>query len=171
MIFYRKGVRNVTKKGTEIMYDIDKKIDFSVFPGMQVSTSLCSGTACPSEAVVHGTAVVLFLQNTLAALVAMHCYASHCEIASLCLVSRRHNAEATPCSMCRPPAPLTPPTLMEFVLGGFYKFTQFVHFVKTPPLLVLCRSGDSDQPLPPPPPPPGILPSLRPASLAGFAIV
>ena len=35
MIFYRKGVRKVTKKGTEIMYDIDKKIDFSVFPGMQ----------------------------------------------------------------------------------------------------------------------------------------
>ena len=36
MIFYRKGLRKVTKKGTEIMYDIDKKIDFSVFPGMQV---------------------------------------------------------------------------------------------------------------------------------------
>lgn len=36
MIFYRKGVRKVTKKGTEIMYDIDKKIDFAVFPGMQV---------------------------------------------------------------------------------------------------------------------------------------
>ncbi len=37
MIFYRKGVRKVTKKGVEVMYDIDKKIDFSVFPGLQVS--------------------------------------------------------------------------------------------------------------------------------------
>ena len=37
MIFYRKGLRKVTKKGTEIMYDIDKMIDFSVFPGMQVN--------------------------------------------------------------------------------------------------------------------------------------
>lgn len=36
MIFYRKGVRKVTKKGVEVMYDIDKKIDFSVFPGLQV---------------------------------------------------------------------------------------------------------------------------------------
>lgn len=35
MIFYRKGVRNVTKKGEEIMYDLDNKINFSVFPGFQ----------------------------------------------------------------------------------------------------------------------------------------
>lgn len=35
MIFYRKGVRKVTKKGKEIMYDLDKKINFSVFPGHQ----------------------------------------------------------------------------------------------------------------------------------------
>ena len=36
MIFYRKGLRKTTKKGTEIMYDIGPKIDFAVFPGMQV---------------------------------------------------------------------------------------------------------------------------------------
>lgn len=35
MIFYRKGVRKVTKKGKEIMYDLDKRINFSVFPGHQ----------------------------------------------------------------------------------------------------------------------------------------
>lgn len=35
MIFYRKGVRKVTKKGKEIMYDLDKKINFSVFPAHQ----------------------------------------------------------------------------------------------------------------------------------------
>lgn len=35
MIFYRKGVRKVTKKGKEVMYDLDKKINFSVFPGHQ----------------------------------------------------------------------------------------------------------------------------------------
>ena len=39
MIFYRKGLRKVTKKGTEIMYDIGNKIDFSVFPGLQVGCS------------------------------------------------------------------------------------------------------------------------------------
>ena len=29
MIFYRKGVRSVTKKGEEVMYDIEAKINFS----------------------------------------------------------------------------------------------------------------------------------------------
>ncbi len=37
MIFYRKGVRKVDKKsGAEVMYDIEDKINFSVFPGLQV---------------------------------------------------------------------------------------------------------------------------------------
>lgn len=35
MIFYRKGIRKVTKKGKQIAYDLDKKIDFSVFPAHQ----------------------------------------------------------------------------------------------------------------------------------------
>jgi glycine hydroxymethyltransferase len=35
MIFYRKGQRGTTKKGTPIMYDIEDKINFSVFPGLQ----------------------------------------------------------------------------------------------------------------------------------------
>lgn len=35
MIFYRKGVRRVDKKGKEILYDLDSKINFSVFPGLQ----------------------------------------------------------------------------------------------------------------------------------------
>jgi glycine hydroxymethyltransferase len=35
MIFYRKGVRSTTKKGEEIRYDLDTKINFSVFPGFQ----------------------------------------------------------------------------------------------------------------------------------------
>jgi len=35
MIFYRKGQRGTTKKGTPIMYDIDEKINFAVFPGLQ----------------------------------------------------------------------------------------------------------------------------------------
>ena len=42
MIFYRKGVRKTDKKtGTNIMYDIEDKINFSVFPGLQVR-SLCA---------------------------------------------------------------------------------------------------------------------------------
>ena len=36
MIFYRKGVRKQDKKGVDIMYDIDKKINAAVFPGLQV---------------------------------------------------------------------------------------------------------------------------------------
>ena len=35
-----QGVRGQTKKGEDIMYDLDSKINFSVFPGLQV------GPAC-----------------------------------------------------------------------------------------------------------------------------
>lgn len=35
MIFYRKGQRGVTKKGAPIMYDLEEKINFAVFPGLQ----------------------------------------------------------------------------------------------------------------------------------------
>lgn len=35
MIFYRKGQRGTTKKGDPIMYDIEEKINFAVFPGLQ----------------------------------------------------------------------------------------------------------------------------------------
>ena len=35
MIFYRKGVRSVTKKGVEVMFDLQDKIDFALFPSLQ----------------------------------------------------------------------------------------------------------------------------------------
>ena len=35
MIFYRKGLRSKTKKGEEIHYDLENKINFAVFPGCQ----------------------------------------------------------------------------------------------------------------------------------------
>lgn len=35
MIFYRKGVRKVAKNGENIMYDLEKKINEAVFPGLQ----------------------------------------------------------------------------------------------------------------------------------------
>jgi len=35
MIFYRKGERKKDKKGNSIMYDLDAKINFAVFPGAQ----------------------------------------------------------------------------------------------------------------------------------------
>ena len=36
MIFFRKGVRSVDKKGKEVMYDLEGPINQSVFPGHQV---------------------------------------------------------------------------------------------------------------------------------------
>merc|ERR1712106_375063 len=35
MIFYRKGQKGIDKKGNPIMYDLEEKINFSVFPGLQ----------------------------------------------------------------------------------------------------------------------------------------
>ena len=35
MIFYRKGIRSTTKKGIDIPYDLDQRINFAVFPGAQ----------------------------------------------------------------------------------------------------------------------------------------
>ena len=36
MIFYRKGQRGQDKKGNPIMYDIENRINWAVFPGLQV---------------------------------------------------------------------------------------------------------------------------------------
>eukprot|EP00794_Sanderia_malayensis_P002993 gene2993-3451_t len=35
LIFYRKGVRSINKKGKEIMYNLEKRINETVFPGLQ----------------------------------------------------------------------------------------------------------------------------------------
>lgn len=35
LIFYRKGVRSVDKKGMEVMYDLEDRVNFSVFPSLQ----------------------------------------------------------------------------------------------------------------------------------------
>lgn len=35
MIFYRKGLKSVDKKGVETHYDLQQRIDFAVFPGLQ----------------------------------------------------------------------------------------------------------------------------------------
>lgn len=35
LIFYRKGVRSVTPQGKEVTYDLEKKINGAVFPGLQ----------------------------------------------------------------------------------------------------------------------------------------
>ncbi|XP_065128574.1 serine hydroxymethyltransferase, mitochondrial [Paramisgurnus dabryanus] len=35
LIFYRKGVRSVDKKGKDVLYDLEDKVNFSVFPSLQ----------------------------------------------------------------------------------------------------------------------------------------
>ncbi|KAH8024278.1 hypothetical protein HPB51_022397 [Rhipicephalus microplus] len=35
LIFFRKGVKEVDKKGKEIMYDLEQKVNFAVFPSLQ----------------------------------------------------------------------------------------------------------------------------------------
>ena len=35
MIFYRKGIKSTDTKGKQIMYDLEDKINFAVFPGLQ----------------------------------------------------------------------------------------------------------------------------------------
>jgi glycine hydroxymethyltransferase len=48
MIFYRKGQRGATKKGEPIMYDLEDRINFAVFPGLQGGphNHTISGLAC-----------------------------------------------------------------------------------------------------------------------------
>lgn len=35
LIFYRKGVRSVDKKGREVTYDLQDRVNFAVFPSLQ----------------------------------------------------------------------------------------------------------------------------------------
>lgn len=35
MVFFRRGKKGVDKKGKDIMYDLEKKIDGAVFPALQ----------------------------------------------------------------------------------------------------------------------------------------
>jgi len=45
MIFFRKGLRKTDKKGKEIMYDMENRINFAVFPGLQARP----GVSCPAS--------------------------------------------------------------------------------------------------------------------------
>lgn len=43
MIFYRKGQKSIGKNGKPIMYDYDSRINFAVFPGLQVRNVQING--------------------------------------------------------------------------------------------------------------------------------
>ncbi len=62
MIFYRKGVRGQTKKGDDILYDLDSKINFAVFPGLQVRPHQRTSNAAglPAEPPWLGAATATF---------------------------------------------------------------------------------------------------------------
>jgi len=55
LIFYRKGVRKVDKKGNKIMYDLGPRIDQALFPGLQGG---------PHMHAIGGVAVALRQANT-----------------------------------------------------------------------------------------------------------
>ncbi|XP_026866747.2 serine hydroxymethyltransferase, mitochondrial isoform X1 [Electrophorus electricus] len=55
LIFYRKGVRSVDKKGGEVLYDLEDKVNFSVFPSLQGG---------PHNHAIAGVAVALRQANT-----------------------------------------------------------------------------------------------------------
>lgn len=42
LIFYRVGLKGQDKKGNDVMYDLKDRIDFALFPGLQVDSS-CAG--------------------------------------------------------------------------------------------------------------------------------
>ena len=50
MIYYRRGVKGTNKAGKPIMYDLEKKINFAVFPSLQGG---------PHNHVIAGVAVAL----------------------------------------------------------------------------------------------------------------
>lgn len=53
MIFYRKGQKGVDKKGNPIMYDMEDKINFAVFPGLQGGPhnhTICALATCLKQA-------------------------------------------------------------------------------------------------------------------------
>ena len=50
LIFYRRGVKGTSKAGKPIMYDLEKKINFAVFPSLQGG---------PHNHVIAGVAVAL----------------------------------------------------------------------------------------------------------------
>ena len=50
MIFFRKGLRKTDKKGNQIMYDMEQKINFSVFPGLQARPSILKLLSCHVKA-------------------------------------------------------------------------------------------------------------------------
>jgi len=66
LIFYRKGVRSVSKKGVETPYDLESKVNFAVFPALQggphnnqiAAISVALKEACTEEFAAYQRQVV-----------------------------------------------------------------------------------------------------------------
>ena len=72
MIFYRKGKKGVDKKGNPIMYDLEDKINFAVFPGLQVSVCCFAEFLCKRASECDFAVMVVHLTH-----VAVHIRAVH----------------------------------------------------------------------------------------------
>lgn len=82
MIFFRKGVKGQDKKGKDIMYNLEDRINFSVFPGLQVRPELSTLTERPLPS----------------------CHEGECSPLSTDCGSGKHQGKGRPVTLLRPAA-------------------------------------------------------------------
>lgn len=66
MIFFRKGVRSVDKKGKELLYNLEEPINFAVFPGVQVQAASCVSqmqSILANQALIHTKRLICWYKD------------------------------------------------------------------------------------------------------------